>query len=239
MLRIGACARVARRRALCTQAAELQERERARSYKVVEWSLKTMAIAWFTKKTWEYCSSLDTLFAGSSMALVRSRDPGFQSSGVWRIDLLHTTEAGMAEVIKSNGISHLVKTLSHPEPATRLLSLKLLVTMAPVGSARGELVGAGAVSIAEGSCAEIGHAPDAARCRELAAALREALGASSMGGGSAAAVTYSQLVAMEAVKEAAVKRRDYAAQQEARDQCDVLRAKLAARSAEQTELVTE
>ena len=57
------------------------------------------------------------------------------------------------------------------------------------------------------------------------AALREALGASGIGGGSAAA--YSQLVATEAQREAAVKARDYHGQQQARDQCDVLRAELA------------
>ena len=170
MLRIGACARVARRRALCTQAAELQERERARSYKVVEWSLKTMAIGWFVGKSWEYCSGADTLFAGSSVALVRSRDPSFQSSGVWRIDWFHTSEAGMAEVIKSNGIAHLMKTLDHPQPATRLLSLKLLVSMAPIGSARSELVAGDALSAAERSCAGMSLAPEAARCRELTAA---------------------------------------------------------------------
>ena len=62
------------------------------------------------------------------------------------------------------------------------------------------------------------------------AALREALGAPGMEVGSAAA--YSQLVAAEAEKEAAVKRRDYYGQQQARDQCDVLRAELATRSAE-------
>ena len=161
-----------RRRALCTEGYERQDRERARSYEVVEWSLKTMAIGWFTKKSWEYCSGADTLFAGSSVALVRSKDPSFQSSGVWRIVWFHTSEAGMAEVIKSNGISHLTKTLGHPEPATRLLSLKLLVSMVPVGSARSELVAGGALSAAERSCAEMGHAPDRAHCHELAAALR-------------------------------------------------------------------
>jgi|TARA_B110001469_G_scaffold124782_1_gene139052 hypothetical protein len=62
------------------------------------------------------------------------------------------------------------------------------------------------------------------------AALREALGASGVGGRSATA--YSQLVAAEAEKEAAVERRDYSGQQQARDQCDVLRAELVARSAE-------
>ena len=161
---------VARGRTLCTQALETQDRERARSYKVVEWSLKTMAIGWFIGKSWEYCSSVDTLFAGSSVALVRSRDPSFQSSGVWRIDRLHTSEAGMAEVIKSNGIAHLMKTLDHPQPATRLLSLKLLVSMAPIGSARSELVAGDALSAAERSCTGMSHTPDAARCQELAAA---------------------------------------------------------------------
>ena len=161
---------VARGRALCTQALEAQDRERARSYKVVEWSLKTMAIGWFVGKSWEYCSGADTLFAGSSVALVRSRDPSFQSSGVWRIDWFHTSEAGMAEVIKSNGIAHLMKTLDHPQPATRLLSLKLLVSMAPIGSARSELVAGDAPSAAERSCTGMSHAPDAARCQELTAA---------------------------------------------------------------------
>ena len=50
------------------------------------------------------------------------------------------------------------------------------------------------------------------------------------GGGSAAA--YSQLVATEAEREAAVRRRDYHGQQLARDQCDVLRAELALRASE-------
>ena len=62
------------------------------------------------------------------------------------------------------------------------------------------------------------------------AALREALGASGIGGGSAAA--YSQLVATEAEREAAVRRRDYHGQQLARDQCDVLRAELALRASD-------
>lgn len=293
---------VARGRALCTQALETQDRERARSYKVVEWSLKTIAMGWFVTKSWEYCSTLDTLLANSSVALVGSRDPGFQSSGVWRIDRFHTSEAGMAEVIKSNGIAQLMKTLDHPEPATRLLSLKLLVSMAPIGSARSELVAGDALSAAERSCTGMSHAPDTARCQELTAArpveraesgalaapqlghpacsaptheasscgaawllralgrsahasqlltdlrgcrahpcsrllasnaqaaLREALGASGIGGGSAAA--YSQLVATEAEREAAVRRRDYHGQQQARDQCDVLRAELALRASE-------
>lgn len=161
---------VARGRALCTQTLETQDRERARSYKVVEWSLKTIAIGWFVTKSWEYCSSLDTLLANSSVALVGSRDPGFQSSGVWRIDRFHTSEAGMAEVIKSNGIAQLMKTLDHPESATRLLSLKLLVSMAPIGSARSELVAGDALSAAERSCTRMSHAPDTARCQELTAA---------------------------------------------------------------------
>ena len=161
---------VARGRALCTQALETQDRERARSYKVVEWSLKTIAMGWFVTKSWEYCSTLDTLLANSSVALVGSRDPGFQSSGVWRIDRFHTSEAGMAEVIKSNGIAQLMKTLDHPEPATRLLSLKLLVSMAPIGSARSELVAGDALTAAERSCTGMSHAPDTARCQELTAA---------------------------------------------------------------------
>ena len=63
-----------------------------------------------------------------------------------------------------------MKTLDHPQPATRLLSLKLLVSMAPIGSARSELVAGGALSAAERSCAGMSLAPEAARCRELTAA---------------------------------------------------------------------
>ena len=43
---------------------------RTQSYKTVQWSLKTMALGWFTYKSYEYCSGIDTLFAGSSVALI-------------------------------------------------------------------------------------------------------------------------------------------------------------------------
>ena len=52
-----------------------------------------MAISWFAKKSYEYCSGMDTLFAGSSVALIRSKDPSFQSSGVWRVDCFHSSGA--------------------------------------------------------------------------------------------------------------------------------------------------
>lgn len=137
--------------------------------------------------------------------------------------------AGLAEVVRSNGVSYLIKSLSHPDTATRLLSLKLLVMMAPIGSARSELVGVGAAAAAERSCDGV-DGGDAARCRALALALRDAVGG---GGGGAlddvSASAWAELVAAEAEREAAIKRRDHSGEQVARERCDALRQDLADR----------
>ena len=106
--------------------------------------------------------------------------------------------------------------------------------MAPFGSARSELLGGGAAAAAERCCSEAVDRPafDTARCRELSEALRDSLGGGAAALDEGSAATWAQLVRAEADREAAIKRKDYAGQQAARDTCDALRAALAARAAE-------
>ena len=84
-----------RRRLLLLYSCLMATAVRTQSYKAVQWSLKTMALGWFTYKSYEYCSGIDTLFAGSSVALIRSKDPYLQSSGVWRVNRFHSSSTDL------------------------------------------------------------------------------------------------------------------------------------------------
>lgn len=86
-----------------------------------------------------------------------------------------SADAALKEIVRSGGVGPLLHVLHSPEPATRLLALKILVNLAPIGSARDELIAGNALSAAERSCMGLQARSDATRCWELLRALRETL----------------------------------------------------------------
>lgn len=167
------------RASLCTRSSGAQPGspsfEDPGSEKALRLALKTLALSWFGYKGYSFYAGGDTFFVSSALQLVRSKHADYQASGVSRLDRWHHSDEALVEIVKCGGVAALLKTLRSPEPSTRLLSLKILVNLAPVGTAQSELVAGNAATAAESSCAGMSVEEDAARCRELSHALREAL----------------------------------------------------------------
>ena len=167
------------RASLCTRSSGAQPGspsfEDPGSEKALRVALKTLALSWFGYKGYTFYAGGDTLFVHPALQLVRSKHADYQASGVWRLDRWHHRNEALAEIVKAGGVAALLKTLRSPEPSTRLLSLKILVNLAPVGTARSELVAGDAATAAESSCASMSVEADAARCKELSQALRDVL----------------------------------------------------------------
>lgn len=170
---------VTTRSSLCTRSSGAEPGspsfEDPGSEKALRVALKTLALSWFGYKGYKFYSGGDTYFVSSALQLVRSKHADYQATGLSRLDRWHHSDDALAEIVKCGGVAALLKTLRSSEPSTRLLSLKILVNVAPIGTARSELVAGDAAAAAEKSCADMSVEGDAARCRELSHALREAL----------------------------------------------------------------